>query len=244
MARLWRVISWPARPTRQLAARHSHTGMMGSQLSRRHEPWAAPASLRWPMRVTSQVLALGSSRHRRPTPPGTPSTPPITSRVFAGKRPLQSSSTTFRQACPFPSSPPSHSPSLVVVAMSDRDTGRTMEYRNVVVPGCHTALNLRQVALCYPSASWCTITSAHLVGTQRHHPKGHDTIPERRVSIQHVSEGLAMRRHGRTRLASLSVGFQVEDVGDGVSCSGCPSSSNIRRPGFLNACFLDKTLPA
>jgi hypothetical protein len=66
----------------------------------------------------------------------------------------------------------------------------------LVMPSCHTALNLRQVALCYPSTSWCTITSAHLVGTQRRYPKGHDAIHPRaaRVCVQNVSEGLALLR--------------------------------------------------
>ncbi len=34
--------------------------------------------------------------------------------------------------------------------MSDRDMARGMEYRNVVVPACHTALNLRRAVCVIP----------------------------------------------------------------------------------------------
>jgi hypothetical protein len=48
--------------------------------------------------------------------------------------------------------------------MSDRDTARGMEHRNVVVLACHTALNLRQAACAIPSTPWCTITSRRWLG--------------------------------------------------------------------------------
>ena len=158
--------------------------------------------------------------------------------MFAGKWPLSYPSTAFRQACPFPSSLPSPSPSLVVVAMSDRDTGRRMEYRNVVVPGCHTALNLRQVALCYPSLPWCTITSAHLVGTQRRYPKGHDAIPERRVSVSKTCQRGWLCGDKATR----GCGWRRWRCGV-LLWMHAQRRLRLGVLGFLSAFLLDKTLP-
>jgi hypothetical protein len=85
-------------------------------------------------------VALSSNPYLRPAPPGWYNEPNVDNikDVF-----WQVAPTIFTNAIQTSLSFPAPSPSLMLVAMSDRDTGRRLMYRNVVVPDCHTALNLR-----------------------------------------------------------------------------------------------------
>jgi hypothetical protein len=160
--------------------------------------------------------------------------------MFAGKWPLPSSPTVFRQARPLPSSLPSHPPYLVVVAMSDRDTGRRMEYRNLSCPAAIRPLICARSPCAIPQRpgvpSHQRILSEHSAAT----PKAMmPSIPERRVSVSktcqrgwHCCGDKAARG-----CVSSSVGFQVGGIGDVVSCSGCPAPSEIRRARFFSAFF-------